>query len=230
MTITAICGDRRKSMTNHRRDKHINAIRAYLGVGEDKWGIGVRKHSDGTICKARSRETCPKEHHIEQADRLDETQKVQRFGRKTEKPHFKAVSPKGFVNAITAAKESMPANMRWRVDVKSEDDYTHCKALLVSDGGSCAAVKENGDIVSVCKNITDPVCKGRDLIREAIKHGGDRLDSFDGNWGFYISCGFKRYHGRLSTRNMLLMDGSNPVICLNLSYFSPYQMQSKKIR
>ena len=79
-------------MTNHRRDKHINAIRAYLGVGEDKWGIGVRKHSDGTICKARSRETCPKEHHIEQADRLDETQKVQRLAEKrknrTSKPYL----------------------------------------------------------------------------------------------------------------------------------------------
>lgn len=86
------------------------------------------------------------------------------------------------------AKENPKSS--WRVtDDHSEKEYDGMK-LFSSKGGSVFAVKKDGDIVSVCKNPTDTV-RGKDLLEEAIRQGGKKLDTYEGNYGFYRKCGFE---------------------------------------
>ena len=103
---------------------------------------------------------------------------------------IKQTDKKTFHKTITKAKESNSPETRWRVDIHKEEDYGNDK-LFVSKGGSCVAVEPSGNIISVCKNQTDRNIKGKDLIKHAIKNGGDRLDAFDGLYYFYIKQGFE---------------------------------------
>ena len=97
---------------------------------------------------------------------------------------------KTFHNAITRAKESNSLETRWRVDIHSEEDYRNDK-LFLSKGGSCVAVEPNGNIISVCKNQNDTVM-GKDLLKHAVKNGGDRLDAFGERlFAFYTKNGFE---------------------------------------
>lgn len=99
------------------------------------------------------------------------------------------VKPKEFVKALSEAIESMPPELRWRVTQKSEKECENLKCYK-TNGGSVFAITEDGDIEAVCKNSSDKL-KGKDLIKEAVKLGGKKLDSFDGNNLFYQKCGFK---------------------------------------
>ena len=72
---------------------------------------------------------------------------------------------------------------------RSELAQNHPNAKMhVTDGGSTIAI-DNGDIVAVCKNPGD--IKGSQLLQFAVKNGGNKLDSYDGNHGFYIKNGFE---------------------------------------
>lgn len=104
---------------------------------------------------------------------------------------FEECSPTEFAETISKAKNNIPEEIKWRVDVKPVKEYSHCKALLRTKGGSCVAVKENGNIVSLCRPDTDTRTRGRDCLKKAREKGGDRLDSFDGNWSFYVNNGFE---------------------------------------
>ena len=102
---------------------------------------------------------------------------------------FNKTSPSKFELKMTEAKDTIPEKERWRVDVHTEEDYNRDK-LFTTPGGSCVAIESNGNIISVCKH-KDDIVKGRDLLRHAIKNGGDRLDAFSGLYGFYLKQGFK---------------------------------------
>lgn len=102
---------------------------------------------------------------------------------------FDNTDPQDFIDMLKAAKESQPRDKRWRVDVHSLEDYKNDK-LHTTFGGSCVAITPENDIISVCKKKGD-VERGQDLIRKAVENGGDRLDSYDGNHGFYIEQGFE---------------------------------------
>ena len=98
------------------------------------------------------------------------------------------VSAEEFHNALTEAKASQPKENAWRVDIHPVDDYQKMKCYKTV-GGSTFAI--NGtDIVSVCKRVGDKV-SARQLIEEAVEAGGNKLDSYDGNHGFYRYCGFE---------------------------------------
>jgi len=100
------------------------------------------------------------------------------------------VNAQEFAKAIAEAKASLPAKHAWRVDAKDASEYEDSKCY-VSKGGSCVAVKPNGDIVSVCKKAGDAV-RGVDLIEHAVKNGGDRLDAFGPDlYSFYTRNGFE---------------------------------------
>ena len=98
-------------------------------------------------------------------------------------------TPEQFNKAISEARESRPIDDKWRVDVHETADYEGCK-LYKSDGGSTIAVKD-GDIISVCKKIDDETTSGKELLARAVKMGGVKLDSFEGNHRFYTKCGFE---------------------------------------
>lgn len=97
---------------------------------------------------------------------------------------------KDFHSAISAAKAATGERDRWRVDVHDEKDYRSDK-LIVSPGGSTIAVEPNGNIISVCHNPGDTT-RGRDLLKQAVENGGDRLDAFGENlYNFYTRNGFE---------------------------------------
>jgi len=108
-----------------------------------------------------------------------------------DKIKFNTASQKTFVKNLNAAKESRPQQDRWRVtgmDISELRKYHPNANLHVTDGGSTVAI-DNGDIVAVCKNGGD--FSGSVLLRFAVKNGGKKLDSYDGNHEFYVKNGFE---------------------------------------
>lgn len=115
-----------------------------------------------------------------------------------------AVAPKSFgsADAPSLAKslktaydkmEETAPEKAWRVTVHSqqelEEEYPGAK-LHITDGGSTVAVTKDGDIISVCGNPGDKL-RGKDLLKLAVENGGKKLDSYSGNHGFYVKCGFE---------------------------------------
>ena len=104
------------------------------------------------------------------------------------------VSSKAFVPMLQTAKDSQHARDRWRVDsYRTPEDFdSEGISVYSTEGGSTFAIKPDGDIISVCKNAnTDRVTNARDLMAAAVEAGGDHLDSYAGNFGFYHKCGFE---------------------------------------
>ena len=109
----------------------------------------------------------------------------------TQNDEMKEVDAKNFAKSIKDARESRPVEDRWRVDAHSPDDYKDAKCY-VSKYGSTVAVRDNGDIISVCKHYNDSTRgMGNKLMQHAIKNGGNKLDSFSGNHAFYVKNGFE---------------------------------------
>ncbi len=113
-------------------------------------------------------------------------------GRFTSGDGFSNSTPEDFSAAVATAQATCPPKDGWRVSAYDPDHYkSGMKVLHVTDGGSCFAVTDDGDIVSVCKNANDTQCRGSDLMHMAIENGGVKLDSFSGNHGFYTKMGFE---------------------------------------
>ena len=132
----------------------------------------------------------------EQRVNLPNKDKVTVIDAATGKEKFGGAKTPEFVNALADAKTEF-AKQRpgdaWRVSSPSADDFDkeHLDAVKhVTQGGSTVAVTPDGDIVSVCKNPRDSV-SGTDLLKMAIENGGKKLDSYEGNHGFYIKKGFE---------------------------------------
>lgn len=107
---------------------------------------------------------------------------------------YNSLSEDAFKKDFDEAKNTVSADKAWRVDdTYTADDYKRMKCkCFVTEGGSCVAVKPDGDIISVCKNFNNTTQEtGRDLIKIAVANGGTKLDSFSGNYGFYAKCGFE---------------------------------------
>lgn len=107
------------------------------------------------------------------------------------------VSSKDFVPKLAAAKAACPPEKAWRVDASrtAEDFDSDQISTYATGGGSTFGVLPDGDIVSVCKNPGDMVdgkpLSGRDLMAAAVERGGNHLDSYSGNYEFYVKCGFE---------------------------------------
>jgi hypothetical protein len=111
------------------------------------------------------------------------------------KARFKAGDPKTFGDKLRSAQakvHEITPDKSWRVAAGdySPEDYATFKNFE-SDGGSVASVKPDGDIVSVCKNPEDKTISGKDILRNAVLNGGNKLDSYSGNHEFYLRCGFE---------------------------------------
>lgn len=102
-------------------------------------------------------------------------------------------NPKKFKEKLIEAYNSQPKKDAWRVDLGyTPEDYLKydCK-MYITKNGSIVAIKPDGDIISVCANINGKKDSTRALLEFATKNGGTKLDSYDGNYGFYRRCGFK---------------------------------------
>lgn len=106
---------------------------------------------------------------------------------------FSNSTTKEFADSVSAARDSVNAKDRWRVTAHTqeelENDYPGAK-LHVTAGGSTVAVTKDGDIISVCHADGDSI-RGRQLLELGVQNGGTKLDSFSGNHGFYVRCGFE---------------------------------------
>lgn len=129
------------------------------------------------------------------SDREEEEHKREAYARKwtadvvPKTEEIRPSEPNRFQSTLKSAKESVAESERWRVDVHEISDYKGDK-LFVSRGGSCVAVEPDGNIISVCKKDGDSV-RGSDLLKHAIKNGGDRLDAFSDLYYFYVKQGFE---------------------------------------
>ena len=98
-----------------------------------------------------------------------------------------------FTEAVRDAKEAQNPRDAWRVTAMSKEEFESehpGSCCHVTSGGSVAAVTKDGDIVSVCKMPGDTT-SGKELIQQAVNAGGTKLDSYEGNHGFYVKCGFE---------------------------------------
>lgn len=109
---------------------------------------------------------------------------------------FGGADAPGFAKSLKTAYDKMEETApekAWRVTVHSqqelEEEYPGAK-LHITDGGSTVAVTKDGDIISVCGNPGDKL-RGKDLLKLAVENGGKKLDSYSGNHGFYVKCGFE---------------------------------------
>jgi hypothetical protein len=97
-----------------------------------------------------------------------------------------------FKNSLIEAKVSCDKKIAWRVDTTHKAGDYKSDLICISKNGSVAAVTTDGDIISVCTN--QKVYQkglGSQLIQDAVKNGGKKLDSFDGNFEFYVHNGFE---------------------------------------
>lgn len=115
---------------------------------------------------------------------------VKGAGEKSKFASYTVVRATRFKTAVVNAKKSIGADIAWRVDdTHSVADFRHDK-LFVTGKGSTIAVTSSGDIISVCKHYND-TASGSDLLQFAVKQGGKKLDSFSGNYTFYVKNGFE---------------------------------------
>ena len=64
--------------------------------------------------------------------------------------------------------------------------------MFITKNGSTIAIRDDGDIISVCANNSGNVKdRSSSLLKFATTKGGTKLDSFAGNYGFYRHCGFE---------------------------------------
>lgn len=102
---------------------------------------------------------------------------------------------KKYVGQLSKAKKSLPEEQApWRVtsydDGEQFDNWHPGAKKYCTEGGSTIAVTPEGDIVGVCHHDGDPV-RGKELLEYAVKNGGNKLDAYEGLFGFYTKCGFE---------------------------------------
>lgn len=102
-------------------------------------------------------------------------------------------NPQEFIDSLKKAVNTVDDRFAWRVEVSDDiANYYDCR-MFITENGSTLAIREDGDIISVCafKENGESLDSSRALLEFATRNGGDRLDSFDGNYGFYRRCGFE---------------------------------------
>jgi len=92
-----------------------------------------------------------------------------------------------FLENLEIGKSNRPMSDKFRVYVPDKSELKGRK-LYVTESGSTIAINKDGDIESVVVQGDD---SGAALIEFAIQHGGTKLDSYDGNYGFYRHMGFE---------------------------------------
>lgn len=81
----------------------------------------------------------------------------------------------------------------WRVIMRTADEIEQQfpNAVLLATGyGSIVGIGMTGEIFGLMHDPKDTV-RGHELVAEAIRRGGNRLDAFSGNFHFWTSVGFE---------------------------------------
>ena len=105
-------------------------------------------------------------------------------------PKFGKTNSAGdFKSGFSKLRSGMKPDKRWRVsDDYSVDDYKGMDKYMNENGSTFAL--HGTDIVSVAAN-AEKGDRGRDILADAVKAGGNKLDAYAGIYGFYQKCGFE---------------------------------------
>ncbi len=163
-----------------------------------KYGIDTKDMSPKEVWEALKNKGITEENISDGAYNSQESKAKELVKKVTEKKEEKAraeiklrkTTPKVFIENMVKAKNSIPEERRWRVDIHNGEDYDKDK-LFTTKGGSCVAIEPDGNIISVCRNNGDITARGTDLVRHAVDNGGDRLDAYSYLYGFYVRQGFE---------------------------------------
>lgn len=107
----------------------------------------------------------------------------------------KQVKVDSFAKTIQEAKGHMGEEDAWRVSAlskkKYQEEHPNAKYYATKDGATYGL--DDGDIISVgvIPKSKGGITRGKEVLAEAVKRGGNKLDSFSGNHGFYVKCGFE---------------------------------------
>ncbi len=97
-----------------------------------------------------------------------------------------------FLDKLKKAAASQPADKSWRVDIPDDISFFDNCRMFITKNGSTIAIRDDGDIISVCANNSGNVKdRSSSLLKFATTKGGTKLDSFEGNYEFYRHCGFE---------------------------------------
>ena len=97
-----------------------------------------------------------------------------------------------FLDNLKKAAASQPDDKSWRVDIPDDTSFFDNCRMFITRNGSTVAIRDDGDIISVCANNSGNVKdSSSSLLKFATTKGGTKLDSFDGNYRFYRHCGFE---------------------------------------
>ncbi len=154
--------------------------------------------------EAKSEESSGKgENKTEETEKTETSDVPKESGGDEHKVKFGEVSSEEFCPALAKAKDDLRKEQEtegkpitsWRVSYLTPEEiakYHPGARMHVTEGGSTVAVDDNHDIFAVCVSPNEGgKVRGKDLIKMAIEQGGDRLDSFSGNHGFYTKLGFE---------------------------------------
>lgn len=107
---------------------------------------------------------------------------------------FDNSTPEKFSKALSEAKKNVYPEDAWRVSSVTGEDLrqAHPGAKYhISKGGSTVCVTNDRNLIGLCRRNDDKTTCGKELVKLAVEYGADRLDSYSGNHGFYIKCGFE---------------------------------------
>lgn len=98
-----------------------------------------------------------------------------------------------YLQKLNSAKKSRPLDDAWRVSIPSEQRLKENVKMYKCKNGSVFAIDNDGDIMAVCRKLNNNHINDNPYLMMdfATNHGGTKLDSFDGNWKYYITCGFE---------------------------------------
>lgn len=166
----------------------VNGVHIPIGAHEDK---------DEAIKRALAKKNGEVDKALEKKDREISANKADADNRNDQQEQknevVNKVSPEKFREALDNARNTRPVEDRWRVDnTHTVEDFQNrgCRCYE-SKGGSTVAVDKNGDIISVCRARGDRSISGAELLRQGVRLGGTKLDSFYGNNQFYCDNGFQ---------------------------------------
>lgn len=170
-----------KSVDVEVLEKALNKTKLVPKVITDKnghrrtvWVLPTKKQPTQRVKKQEAPKEEPKEHKQEEEHTIEVRE---------------ITDAKEFNELFLKARDSVRLDARWRVSKHDDlDDYKNCK-MYATKGGSTFAVREDGDIISVCVKKGDEYARGRDLIKKAIELGGKKLDCYSGIYKFYVKCG-----------------------------------------
>ena len=176
-----------------KRDKYTVTDAMFQQTMDEACIPGTRHTwADGTIHVKQSDGSWPEENSPENTYKDDDSESPDgiHYTRPSEIKECEV-----FKESLITAKETVSRvapHIAWRVDTEHDpSEYMHDK-ICTTSGGSVAAVTDTGDIISVCKNMDggeDHI--GTKLLESAVKAGGKKLDSYDGNFYFYQKNGFE---------------------------------------